>query len=187
MKNVWTILNEIEQNQSLRNVRTHTSEDQSTGLNGNCEDSLKQVNVGSSHHFEEGKTMATIDDVYGEGEWLKAADLDGRQVVVKITSTSMTVFDDKRSGEKKKQIVLHFEGKKKKLGLNLTNAKKVASICESKNTDDWIGHSIMLYPTEVEAFGETTEAIRIRAVPTSKARPHPPAPSFEDDLDEIPF
>lgn len=128
-----------------------------------------------------------LDDVYGSGEWLKAADLQGRQCVVKIEKISTTTFEDKRNKTTKQQVVLHFEGKEKKLGLNWTNAKKVADITGSRNTEDWVGYSIMLYPTEVEAFGETTEAIRIRAVPNAQ-RPAP-APVIHDDpaKDDIPW
>lgn len=126
-----------------------------------------------------------LDDVYGSGEWLKAADLHGREVIVKISKVGTTTFKDSRTKEEKHQVVLHFEGKDKAFGLNWTNAKRVADLTGSRDTDDWIGHTITLYPTEVEAFGETVEAIRIKA---ARRKDAPPPPPVVNDLDDdIPF
>lgn len=183
-KSLTEILYVIEQRQSLRR-----DEICSKKLTEGCENSGTTTTLtekpANSRHSSEGPM--NLDDVYGSGEWLKAADLGGRQVVVKIEKISTTTFEDKRNKTTKQQVVLHFEGKEKKLGLNWTNAKKVADITGSRNTEDWVGYSIMLYPTEVEAFGETTEAIRIRAVPNAQ-RPAP-APVVHDDPvdDDIPF
>jgi len=181
-KSLTEILYVIEQRQSLNDAETSSKKHYE-----GCENKVSTTTftTASSRHSSEG-TM-NLDDVYGSGEWLKAADLQGRQCVVKIEKISTTTFEDKRNKTTKQQVVLHFEGKEKKLGLNWTNAKKVADITGSRNTEDWVGYSIMLYPTEVEAFGETTEAIRIRAVPN--AQKPAPLPVVHDDPvdDDVPF
>jgi hypothetical protein len=100
--------------------------------------------------------------------WLKAEDLNGNTAVVTIESCEIETVD-KSTG--KKQIVLAFEGKQKRLGLNVTNAKKIAEITGEDDTDAWVGHRICLYPTEVDFKGSQVEAIRIRAPKANGAAP----------------
>jgi hypothetical protein len=58
--------------------------------------------------------------------------------------------------------------------LNVTNAKKIAQIAGSAETEDWGGTTIAIYPTEVEFGGETVEAIRVKVAKSApKAAPVP--------------
>ncbi len=92
--------------------------------------------------------------------------------------------------QKEMKAVLYFEGKKKGVILNKTNATKITQLAGSPDTDDWQGFRIKLYATETEFGGETVECIRIKAAPAlgngSKPKPKP-EPVEDADDDPVPF
>lgn len=99
----------------------------------------------------------SIDDVYvGSSRFLRAADLQGNRVVVEIAKFELAELQDG-----KKQVVLHFKGKEKVLGLNVTNSSRIAMLIGSKFPDDWIGHKIKLYPTKDQMQGKQVDCIRV--------------------------
>jgi hypothetical protein len=105
-----------------------------------------------------------IDDIY-QGDSLKAADLKGQAHVVVIATVTRKDFDD---GPK---IVLTFQHRKKSFICNKTNANRIA-FAHGKDTDEWVGREIELYPDLVDFQGKTVEAIRIRPV-AKAATPRP--------------
>jgi hypothetical protein len=100
---------------------------------------------------------------------LKAAGLQGREVTVVISTVEAKQFDD---GNK---LILTFQGKKKALVCNKTNANRIAFLYGT-NTDGWIGREIVLFVDVVDFQGRTVEAIRVkppakRATPQTAQRP----------------
>lgn len=89
------------------------------------------------------------------GDTLKAADLQGHEPTVIIASVEQKKFDN---GNK---LVIKFEGKKKSLVCNKTNANRIAYVYGT-NTDGWIGKEITLFTDLVDFQGSTVEAIRVR-------------------------
>ena len=127
-----------------------------------------------------------INDIYGSSEWVRAADLQGRKVRVRIVSLESTEL--KRQDRTVKQIALTFAGKDKRLGLNITNARMVASML-GDDPDQWLQQDIVLYPSKTpNASGQIVDCIRIEyhepepvAKPTRPARPAPaPAPVHDE-------
>lgn len=118
--------------------------------------------------------------------YLKASDLQGQQPIVTIDRVAFEAV----GREKEMKPVLYFVGKDKGIVLNKTNAKNVAGIVGSFETDDWAGARIKLYATHVEFQGETVEAIRVKAAPANgtpvRVQPPPPSPADIND-DDIPF
>lgn len=113
-------------------------------------------------------------------KYLKAADLQGRQVTVKMARAEYEMIGDD------KKLILYFQGKEKGMVLNKTNANNIAFIY-GQDTDDWAGCEITLFEAMVDFQGKTVPAIRIRA-PQKKAQPKPQPQSMADDMaDEIPF
>jgi hypothetical protein len=104
-----------------------------------------------------------LSSVFG-GDSLKAADLQGHEPTVIIASVEMKKFDN---GNK---LVITFEGKKKSLVCNKTNANRIAYAFGS-NTDNWIGKEITLFTDLVDFQGNTVEAIRVRAKKEPAQRP----------------
>ena len=104
------------------------------------------------------------------GQYLKAADLQGKRVQVVIETVEMEDI----GGETKP--VLHFQEIEKGLSINQTNAKNIAKITGSDNTDDWAGKKIVVYwNPDIEFGGETVGGVRVRAM---KSQQPPPRPSL---------
>lgn len=123
-------------------------------------------------------------------EFLKAADLQGRQVAVVIDHVEMREVGD---GEKP---VVFFQGKEKGVVLNKTNANTIAMIY-GDDTDAWTGGEIVLFSARVEFQGKSMDGIRCRIPPRKPAAPEtraaPKSPTVDDRApppdfdDEIPF
>ena len=101
--------------------------------------------------------------------YLKASDLQGNNVVATI---SHVVMED--VGDDHKPIV-YFQGKKKGLVLNKTNANNIV-VLHGDEMDAWVGKQITLFPAMVDYQGRTVEAIRVKAVHGIMPRQAPPVP-----------
>lgn len=110
--------------------------------------------------------------------YLSAPDFRGRDAVLTISHVVVEDLQTNRGTEKKP--VVFFEetrakakatgAKERRLVLNRTNAKAIASIYGFE-LDNWKGKRITLYPTQCEAFGETVDCIRVRKErPTDEPR-----------------
>ena len=102
----------------------------------------------------------SLEDIYGgSSKFLKAADLQGGKPVVEIEDAE--VHENTYNGETKKQIVLKFVGKDKVLGLNKTNARRIAALTGTEDFDEWIGWRIKLFVDQTDLDGKTVDCIRI--------------------------
>ena len=135
--------------------------------------------------------MPNIDEIFGSGKTLKAADLDGNEVTLTITDVVVNEFED--NGVKKMKPVIHFEECEKALVSNATNSHVIAEEY-GKETDDWVGKTITLFPTRVTFGDKLVDAIRVRILKKSgtpkflKKDQHPFAPGNNTHLDdEVPF
>lgn len=124
------------------------------------------------------------DDVF-PSKWIKASDLQGRQVTVTIDRLEMETIGDET------KPVLYFIGKEKGMVLNQTNWGSIEPIA-GEDTDQWHNQKVVLFPTKVQFNGKMVDAIRImppatqsaparRPVPQSKpVAPSPVEPSQEE-------
>jgi hypothetical protein len=110
-------------------------------------------------------------------KWLKAGDLEGKPHLVTIKR-----FSVEEIGDGKKPVVW-FREQEKRLGLNITNGKKIETICGSADPANWVGKRVVIFPTETEFKGETVDCIRVRA-PKAGAKLPPLLPEPEPDLNE---
>jgi len=145
--------------------------------------------------------MPNVNDVY-PSKWLRAADLRGRSHTVTIADVEIGTVGD--GHEEKQQLILHFRGDYKPLGLNKTNAAAIAGVY-GDDTDDWIDQAVVIFPTRVDFSGRQVDAIRVDIKATQQAmqaklkaakqgsgrKPAPPVTQAEaDDIyedDSIPF
>lgn len=101
--------------------------------------------------------------------YLKAADLEDKQLIVKIERT-----DWEKIGDDNKPVV-YFKGHEKGLVLNKTNANNIA-YAYGDEMDDWIGADVILFPTMVDFQGRSVPAIRVKIPPRRPAAsPRQPA------------
>jgi hypothetical protein len=113
--------------------------------------------------------MPRFDDYFGS-QFLKAEDLNGREVTVIIASVESL---DMKDGQRK--LALHFDGKKKALLLNKTNATKIAS-GYSQDFDAWRGKKVVLYPDETTFNGQMVPCLLGRVPQLAKNEPGDDSP-----------
>lgn len=74
-------------------------------------------------------------------------------------------------GKKEDCLVVHFKENEKPLICNVTNSKAIEKVTNSGYIEDWAGTAIELYTTEVQAFGDTVEAVRVKPTPPKVTKP----------------
>ena len=67
------------------------------------------------------------------------------------------------SGRAEDCMVIYFEEESKGMICNKTNAKTITKVHGTPYIEEWTGKKIVLGTEKVSAFGETTDALRIRA------------------------
>ncbi len=124
--------------------------------------------------------MPKLNEIFS-GDYLKAEDLQGRNVRVRISQVTVKDFDDG------KKLILHFENKDKCLVCNKTNASIIEEVIGSNDTDDWEGKSVTLTTKKVEFQGKLVPAIRVVLEEPQKPAPKPqPADQDGHDNDAAP-
>lgn len=112
--------------------------------------------------------MPDFRTMFDPSEYLFAHDLAGREVVLTIASIGVEVLTGS-GGKTARKPVASFVGKTKRLALNRTNCKTLVQLTGSKNTDDWAGVSIVVYPTTTQMGPDMVDCIRIKAAPAKAA------------------
>lgn len=107
----------------------------------------------------------------GKTHWKKLSNPDhlgayalepGEDMVLTIKSAGEETYVG-NAGKKEKGLLIHFEERDvKPMICNATNAKAITKVAKSPYVEDWSGVKISLYATEVSAFGDTVEALRVR-------------------------
>lgn len=120
--------------------------------------------------------MPKLNEIFS-GDYLKAEDLQNRNVRVRIERVTVKDFDDG------KKLILHFEGKDKCLVCNKTNASIIEEVLGSNDTDDWEGKPITLITKKVEFQGKLVPAIRVLLEERTKPEP-PPQRADQDGFDD---
>lgn len=112
--------------------------------------------------------------------YIAASDLRGAAVNVTIREVKI----EQVGRDRENKPVVYFEGKQKGMVLNKTNARKIANLVGSMDTEDWVGCQVAIFPTETEFGGETVECIRVKAA--AVARPARAAKPQDDAFESAP-
>jgi hypothetical protein len=99
--------------------------------------------------------------------FLIAEMLPDKPVVMTIKNVFLEELDSHQRGKEEKPIVV-FNGTKKILPLNMTNAKALARLL-GRETNDWIGAKVYVQKERISVGGKQMWAVRI-------GESHPPAP-----------
>lgn len=134
-----------------------------------------------------------INEVY-PSKYLRAEDLQGREIQVTISHVVVETFDDGKA-----KPIAYFQGKTKGVALNKTNSTNI-SAAFGPETDHWAGKPVILYPAWVDYQGKSVQAIRIRpsypntqpapmpqGQPIGQGQPTQQAPGYPDLDQAIPF
>lgn len=80
---------------------------------------------------------------------------------IQVVKNEMVIGPD---GKKEECTVIHFiEHNIKPMIINATNAKTIAKLFKTPYIEEWQNKKIQIYSASVKAFGETVDALRIRA------------------------
>lgn len=103
--------------------------------------------------------------------FIAAADLNGKSFTLTIRSVTL---EDMQSHDNKTvtKPVAWFTNATKGLVLNRTNTMIIAAL-HGPETDHWAGKQIVIYATQVRAFGKLEPAIRVREEIPAQPKPHP--------------
>lgn len=139
--------------------------------------------------------MVNINDEF-PSKYLKAADLHGQAVKVKIKDVISEVVGNDR------KLIAYFAGKERGMVLNKTNARTIADVFGDE-TDNWVGADIELFAQKVDFQGRMVDGLRVRVPPpkaggdvnvapnardrAEQGQPTPPASAYDELDDEIPF
>ena len=91
--------------------------------------------------------------------YIAAFDLNGKDVTLEIEKVEGVTLTSQKGTNKKP--VVRFKGAEKGFVLNKTNGRVISRLF-GNDTAQWVGKSITLYPSTVEAGGETMDCIRVR-------------------------
>ncbi len=109
-------------------------------------------------------------------KYVCAEDLQGEVVPVTIARIEL---EEMPNGDGERKPVLYFGGYHKGMVLNKTNAKRIAQMYGS-DTDGWIGHEILIYPSEADLRGETVPCIRVKLIEqATPSVPPKPVPNLQ--------
>lgn len=116
-------------------------------------------------------------------EYLCSEDLRGRDVsltIDRVFSEDVRIQD----GSKEPKWILAFKETKRKMILNRKAHPEAIAALHGSKAELWPGKRITLYPTMVQCFGETVEAIRVRdTIPTHATGDKKPEPEPEVEVE----
>jgi hypothetical protein len=115
-----------------------------------------------------------IDEMF-PSRWLHSDDLGGKRIAAEIDTVEIETFDN---GDKKPMV--SFRGAKKSLVLNQTNARAIAEIAGSDDSDKWGGVRVSLEAIVVDYPRIGGKGIRV--FPASEFLPEPAAAVVVDDI-----
>ena len=95
-------------------------------------------------------------------QYLGGYSIDGEDKTLTIKKV-VTEKVQGTSGRAEDCMVIYFEEESKGMICNKTNAKTITKVHGTPYIEEWAGKRIVLGTEKVSAFGETTDALRIRA------------------------
>jgi hypothetical protein len=131
--------------------------------------------------------MVTRNEAF-PSRFFKAADISGDGLSSKIAK----VEQEKVGPDQELKWVVYFKGQDKQLILNGTNWDLIAAALREEDSDNWIGKTIELFPTQTQFGKKMVDCIRVRrhrpAAQGASARPANDAADIDESLDdEIPY
>lgn len=87
---------------------------------------------------------------------------DGKDVVYSIKSVGLETVTGP-DGKSDSCIVAHFTEPVKPMIVNATNAKMMQKLFKTPFIEDWCGRKVQIGISQVKAFGDVVDALRIRA------------------------
>lgn len=93
---------------------------------------------------------------------------DNGDLILTIDKAQRDDVKNERGTERK--LTIHFVEDYKPMILNATNSKAISEACGSTKVEMWAGQRIAIFTQKVNAFGGTTDALRIRNYPPKETK-----------------
>lgn len=122
-----------------------------------------------------------VDQMF-PSKYIKHGDLQGRDVTVTIERVAGETVRN-QDGDKRVWVA-YFRGANKGLILNKTTATTIAALY-GPESDGWIGKAVTLYGTNVRAFGQTHQVVRIRSQRPSQTAASPGDGDAVNDAEDV--
>ena len=87
---------------------------------------------------------------------------DGKDIVLTIKETKKEMVTG-ANGQKSECFVAYFHENVKPMILNKTNCKAIEKMYKTPNIEEWVDKQIQIGVARINAFGETTDCLRVRA------------------------
>ena len=100
---------------------------------------------------------------FANKDFLGSWDIENGDLILTIRNITQKSVKNPQ-GKEELCIVCEWVENYKPMILNVTNCKTISKIYNSEYIEDWVGKKVQLFVTTVSAFGDTTEAIRIRPI-----------------------
>ena len=94
--------------------------------------------------------------------YLGAWDIEDGDLILTIASVTQEKVQNPQGKDDLCIVARWQENDYKPMILNATNCKVIEKICATPYIEDWVGHKVALFKTNITAFGDTTECVRIR-------------------------
>ena len=109
----------------------------------------------------------------------------GQDLILTIDKTGKEMVSG-MNGTKEELFVVHFKEDVKPMIMNRTNCKTIEKLY-TPFIEEWPGIQIQVYAEKVKAFGEETEALRIRAEKPNQKKPEliPGAPKWTEAVEYL--
>nr|DAZ77358.1 MAG TPA: hypothetical protein [Caudoviricetes sp.] len=86
---------------------------------------------------------------------------DGKDIILTIKETKKEVVTGV-NGQKSECFVAYFHENVKPMILNKTNCKAIEKMYKTPNIEEWVNKQIQIGAARINAFGETTDCLRVR-------------------------
>lgn|SRR5512142_467289 len=133
-----------------------------------------------------------LNDMF-PSQYIKSGDFEEDEVkILTIRDVDMTEMKKQDGKTEQKPVISWKEKEVKPFVCNKTNAVIIAKLY-GDDTDDWLGKRVALFVTQIDAFGEQQDAIRVRAKVPSAAVKAPARRVIEEPeteeggSEELPF
>lgn len=127
-------------------------------------------------------------DLLFPSKYAKAIDLRGKSVPVTIDRIEPREELMMAGGRKDYKPVIYLRGKEKGWILNKTNARSIAKVY-GPEVMGWVGKTVVIFSTKVEARGEQVDAIRVDVEATRRHAGQAPGqdePTHDPETGEVP-
>jgi hypothetical protein len=126
--------------------------------------------------------MVTKSEAF-PSRFYKAAEIPGHGLPLKIAKLEQ----EKVGPDQELKWVMFFKGQDKQLILNGTNWDLIATALREEDSDNWVGKTIELFPTQTQFGNKMVDCIRARRHRPAAQPPKGPPPTDEGPDDDIPY